>query len=541
MVPQSALVSVVIPCYNHAKYLPEAVNSVRAQTYRNYEIIVIDDGSTDDTRATCEGLGNIRYVYQNNAGLSAARNAGIDHANGSYFVFLDADDYLYPRALEINLDVLLKNNHLAFVSGGHNKVDQLGNIIDEDPPEVVPDGHYAHLLMGNYIGMHATVMYARWVFNEFRYDTTLRACEDYDLYFRIARKYPVACHGEKIAAYRIHESNMSGNIPFMLDMALKVHGKQKDQLQSTFEQECFARGIRIWKEYYTNRMFHILLQKFRNENIAPATAEMNALKKISPAHALKLKRIMVKQSIKRGIKRILPPFILRQLYKGGYIHHYLPPRNRIGWGDLERTSPLSNEFGYDRGGPVDRYYIEKFLLEQSSVIQGRVFEIGDNAYTLQFGGSRVSKSDVLHVYQANETVTFTGDLTDAPQIPSDAFDCIILTQTLHLIYDFRAALRTCHRMLKPGGVLLLTVPGITHIDKNEWKDTWLWAFTDNSMKRIMTETFPGSKVEITTYGNVYTAAAFLYGAGLPEVRRDFLDRHDPSYQVIISVKATKQA
>jgi ubiquinone/menaquinone biosynthesis C-methylase UbiE len=137
-------------------------------------------------------------------------------------------------------------------------------------------------------------------------------------------------------------------------------------------------------------------------------------------------------------------------------------------------------------------------------------------------------------------VTFIGDLTNAPQIPSDSFDCIILTQTLHLIYDFKAALHTCYRMLKPGGTLLLTVPGITHIDKDEWKEYWLWAFTNKSMEKIFQETFPKANVDIQTYGNVYVASAFLYGLGLPEVRKDFLDKHDPSYQVIISVKATKE-
>jgi hypothetical protein len=94
-------------------------------------------------------------------------------------------------------------------------------------------------------------------------------------------------------------------------------------------------------------------------------------------------------------------------------------------------------------------------------------------------------------------------------------------------------------MLKPGGSLFLTVPGITHIDQDEWRENWLWAFTDKSMKKIMAETFPDADVEIKTYGNVYIATAFIYGLGLPEIRQDFLDIHDPCYQVIIAIRATK--
>jgi SAM-dependent methyltransferase len=173
------------------------------------------------------------------------------------------------------------------------------------------------------------------------------------------------------------------------------------------------------------------------------------------------------------------------------------------------------------------------------LIKGRVLEIGDNAYTLHYGGKNVTQSDVLHVAWANETVTFVGDLSDVPQIPSDSFDCIILTQTLHFIYDFKAALYTCHRILKKGGVLLLTVPGISHIDKGEWKDYWLWAFTDKSMRRLLSENFAPDAIQLQTYGNVYIATAFLYGMGLPEVRKDFLDVQDPAYQVIIAVSVTK--
>ncbi len=217
----------------------------------------------------------------------------------------------------------------------------------------------------------------------------------------------------------------------------------------------------------------------------------------------------------------------------------MPATGKVWPGDLKRLSPLSTEFGYDRGGPVDRYYIENFLHQQASCIKGRVLEIGENLYTLRFGGTQVVKSDVLHVQSGNPQATFVGDLSDAPHLPDNTFDCIILTQTLQFIYNAKGALATCERILKPGGVLLLTSPGISHIGHDQWKDSWLWSFTSASMKRMLSEFFPPPSIDVGTYGNVFIATAFLYGMSVLEVTKEQLDFCDPSYQVIITAKAVK--
>ncbi|CAN5691762.1 hypothetical protein BH11BAC3_BH11BAC3_43640 [soil metagenome] len=244
--------------------------------------------------------------------------------------------------------------------------------------------------------------------------------------------------------------------------------------------------------------------------------------------------------IKKIIKKTVPHFVKRWLYKAGLHHSYLPEVGKATASDFNRNSPFSKDFGYDRGGPVDRYYIENFLKKEAGSIKGKTLEIGDNEYSLLFGGSKITQSDILHVDASNKKATYIGDLSDAPQVPSNTFDCIVLTQTLHLIYDFMGALNTCYRILKPGGVLLLTSPVITPIDRGEWKNTWYWSFTDKALERMMNETFPGSKIEIDTFGNVYVATAFLYGLGLPEVPKKRLDFKDPQFQVIVTVKATKK-
>jgi SAM-dependent methyltransferase len=217
----------------------------------------------------------------------------------------------------------------------------------------------------------------------------------------------------------------------------------------------------------------------------------------------------------------------------------MPPVGAVKFGSFFRLTPFSTRFGYDRGQPIDRYYIENFLGCHVNDIHGRVLEIGDRAYTIRFGGSRVVISDVLHVTESNPQATIIGDLTAADHIPSDSFDCIILTQTLHLIYDVRLAIQTAHRILKPGGVLLVTFPGITQISSDRWGTTWYWSFTTLSAKRMFSDVFSPGNVSVKAHGNVLAAASFLYGMAAQELNSKVLDWHDPHYELLITVRAVK--
>jgi glycosyltransferase involved in cell wall biosynthesis len=534
------LVSVVIPCYNQGRFLSEAIASVQKQSYPNLEIIVVDDGSADNTRQVATASVNVKYYYQSNTGLSGARNTGVKKSKGFFLVFLDADDVLYPDAVRTNLNYLLQNPSWAFVSGGHDKVDEwLDPVEDADETTLVTDHYYEALLRGNYIGMHATVMYRCHVFDEFKFDTSLTACEDYDLYFNIARKYPVGSHPEKVAAYRHHDENMSADYMKMLKHVLLVLGRQKDRLKNAQEKEAWHAGIRVWQHHYATLLYRQLFNSIERDKRWPGTDEMKLMARVMPARFRDYVVKKTRNNFLSALKNALPDKVLKWLHQAGVYNQYTPPPGKIQPGDFNRLTPFSSDFGFDRGGAVDRFYIETFLEKNQQYVRGRVLEIGDNAYTLRFGGARVLHSDILHIDSQDKRATYIGDITDVPQIPSAAFDCIIFTQTLHLIYDFTSALKTCYRILKPGGCLLLTVPGISHIDKGAWRAYWLWSFTDASIKKLLAETFNGSAVDIKTYGNVYAAAAFLYGMGLPECRKDFLFHHDPSYQVIISATAIK--
>lgn len=237
--------------------------------------------------------------------------------------------------------------------------------------------------------------------------------------------------------------------------------------------------------------------------------------------------------------RWLIPASIRQRFLNLRSRRSTPAVGAVNFGSLQRLTPFSYHFGYDRGQPIDRYYIENFLQCFANDIQGRVLEIGDRSYTVRFGGNRVSVSDVLHVSEDNPQATIIGDLTHADHIPSDTFDCIILTQTLHLIYDLQSAIKTLYRIMKPGAVLLVTFPGITQISSDRWGTTWYWSFTTQSAERMFSEVFLPAHLSVQAYGNVLTAASFLYGMAAQELDTKALDWHDPHYELLITLRAVK--
>jgi len=213
----------------------------------------------------------------------------------------------------------------------------------------------------------------------------------------------------------------------------------------------------------------------------------------------------------------------------------IPSVGQVNFGDLRRLKPIDADWGFRRGLPVDRYYIENFLAQNAADIKGRVLEFADNSYTLRFGGSKVTASEIMN-YDKSPTATFVGDLARADHVPSGSFDGIILTQVLLFIYDIKSAVKTLHRILKPGGVVLATLPGITKICRDSDDH---WRFTALSAKRLFEEEFAKENVKVESQGNVLAAAAFLYGMATEDLTPSELDDHDPDYEVIITVRAVK--
>lgn len=207
--------------------------------------------------------------------------------------------------------------------------------------------------------------------------------------------------------------------------------------------------------------------------------------------------------------------------------------------DLARLQPVSTVFGLDRGTPVDRYYIERFLGAQAGCIRGRVLEIGDSHYSRRFGGDKVEAFEVLHAVAGNPAATLVGDLTDPSTLPEGVMDCFICTQTLNCIFDIQRAVAGAGHLLKPGGTLLVTVSGISQVsryDMERWGD--YWRFTSASLGRLLSPVF--GEVEVTSYGNLPAALAFLQGLAVEDLPdAALLDVVDADYPLVICALARK--
>jgi hypothetical protein len=247
---------------------------------------------------------------------------------------------------------------------------------------------------------------------------------------------------------------------------------------------------------------------------------------------------------RRAARRFLPDPVRADIYRR--YRRLFAPRAIARIGTPRRLVPISREFGGDRGNPIDRHYIENFLRRHSGAseytpgaIHGHVLEVGDDVYSRLFGLG-VNRIDVLDVSPESPRSTIVADLTDGSNLPSDAYDCVLCIQTLLVIYDVKAAIRTIHRILKPGGAALVTVPGISQIcrpDIDSWGD--YWRFTTLSARRLFEEVFEPANVTVDSYGNVVTASAFLYGLATEDMTRRELELHDPDFQVTIGIKAVK--
>lgn len=211
------------------------------------------------------------------------------------------------------------------------------------------------------------------------------------------------------------------------------------------------------------------------------------------------------------------------------------------WSALRRLAPRRRDFGFHYGKCIDRFYIERFLAANAASIRGRIAEIGGDYYACLYGGDRVEHCDVIDIDETNQKRTITLDLAQTAAAPESLFDCILCVQSLFEIYDHAAAVASLHKMLRPGGVLLATLPGISQRvpapmlgGGGDW-----WRYTASSAQRLFAGVFGAANLEIATYGNVLTATAFLHGLVEKELTREELEFHDPDYEVIIAIRAVK--
>jgi glycosyltransferase involved in cell wall biosynthesis len=543
-------VSVVICFLDAERFLREAIESVTAQTFGDWELLLVDDGSRDRgaeiaREAVAARPGQVRlfeHPGRENRGISASRNRGLAEACGRYLAFLDADDVWLPEKLERQVALLEAHPEVAMTYGStqrwHAWTGRPGDAQrDLVYPTLVPDRSIVEApdLLALYLqsggaavpGICSLLVRRDAAKEVGGFEDSFRGVfEDQVFFARICLRHAVLVTDDCTTLYRQHEDSCCAGAvgrgeydPFLPNAG---RGRYLRWLREQV-RELGCEDPALWKALRRE------LRPYGHPLLAWPYARL-------PWLAQRAKRVA-----KDLARKTFPAPLLRFAKAKLRGRAYLPPPGWARFGSLRRLEPLSRSFGYDRGLPVDRHYIEAFLAAHAPDIRGRTLEVGDDSYTRRFGGPRVERRDVLHVDARAPGATVIADLASADHVASESFDCVVLTQTLQLIYELPAAVATLHRILKPGGVVLATVPGLSQISEDEWCRSWCWSFTPLSARRLFAEAFAPQNVEVEAHGNVLAASAFLQGMAAGELRPQELAHRDPSYPLLITVRAVKPA
>ncbi len=522
-------VSVVITALGDAPGLPETIAGLAAQTRGAAEVVVVTDRDRDIPVGVTPSPGLLR-VPTGPVASAAARNAGLAATRSSHVQFLDPGDVLTPIALVAALSCVEQNPDAAFLYGAHRLVDGEGKPMGLRQRADLGNEAYAGLLEGRLVDAHAAVLYQRDLLQACGgFQEDLPTFADYDVHLRLARTHLVASLDAEIVRSP-RPSRTVARARSSLDEALRVHRAHRPTAQDPPEwHQAWRAGERRLRDAFAREALEAVRAAGGPHRQAFLCAASLSPRLVAEAVGTRL--------LRRGAQALPTPL-------GDALARRRPDLRPLGvgrvrLGDLDRAEPVSRDFGFDRGLPVDRYYIEQFLEESRADVRGRVLEVGDAAYSQRFGGSQVVQQDVVHVHAGNPDATIVGDISRPGTLPRSAFDCIVLTQTLHLIWDMRAAVEELHAALKPGGVLLLTVPGISQIDRGEWGEQWYWALTPAAVRRLLGEVFGEEAVTVESHGNAYAATAFLQGLALTEVELRKLDIVDEAYPVIVTAHATR--
>jgi glycosyltransferase involved in cell wall biosynthesis len=544
------LVSVVTIFLDAEQFLEEAIESVLKQTYGNWELFLVDDGSKDRSTLIARRYAEkfpakIRYVEHDgheNRGMSASRNLGIQHGGGEFVAFLDADDVWLQRKLERQVAAICTQPQAAMIYGptftwyswtGERRdrdrdcLQDLGVEMNKllEPPSLV-----AGILRNEARSPRTcSVLLRREAIKAVGgFETRFRGLyEDQVFFTKLCLHFPVYAIPQCYDKYRQHTSGSC-------NAAVKA-GKYKIARLSYLNWLSDYVKYSTVREHHSRAIFEVMMALEEQRWPLRHPCFHWVKEKLHAARcALRMRLGIIAQSL-------LPVSAhewIRTRLRGSDSE---PGVGRVRFGSLRRLTPISRDFKFDRGKPIDRFYIEQFLAKHKADIRGNVLEIGDDLYTRQFGNDKVAKVDIVHASEGNPKVTIVADLTNAGQIPDDTFDCILLVQTLQFIYDTRATLNTVFRILKPGGVLLVTVPGIIHRCGEEPQNFQYWNFTTHSLRKLLDDTFLHAKINIVSHGNVLTTTAFLHGLAVEELRMHELRFDDPEYELIITVHAVKPA
>jgi SAM-dependent methyltransferase len=203
-----------------------------------------------------------------------------------------------------------------------------------------------------------------------------------------------------------------------------------------------------------------------------------------------------------------------------------------------RLGPIRDDWGFGRGTPIDRWYIERFLAVHAGDIRGDVLEVRDDRYTSRFG-TGVRSSTILDIDPANPRATLVADLEQPDALPANAYDCVLLMQTLQYVFDLRSAVQGVHRALRPGGVCLATIPSISRLDPAARETGEHWRVMPHGAARLFGERFGAERTAAVAYGNARSAVSFLLGLPANDLDEKELIGDDRSFPLVVTVRAQK--
>ena len=501
----TAQVATVVRCADRIDLLYATLTSVERQIAGAGEIVLVIDPSTPPAaREWIAALARARgalTVDAPSARPGAVRNAGVAATSAPQLVCLDAGDRLDPRANEL----------WCRAAEADPEVDIFTSWICVRGPGsservVAPAGWSLAHLLDDPAAIHPASLFTRraWLACA-GFDESLPALEDYEFWLRVLER-----------------------------------GGRCEMI----EQPLLVRRLRPGAWYR-----RALEPDLHGEAMRAVVARHSASFGSDPARVLYFRELQLQDlagAFQTGLDR--RDAGVRELAalaaEANGLEAALGPdrRQAVDPGDLARTTPVSRDWGFDRGLPVDRYYVERFLERHACDIRGAVLEVQDPDYTTRFGGDRVTRSDVVDLFNmSNPRATIVSDLRAPANIASNTYDCIILTQTLHVIDDIRAVVAECGRILKPGGVLLATLPCASRVCLEYGDEGDFWRVTAAGARRLFEEAWPDAVLEVRSQGNVRTNAAFLYGLASHELTAAELDADDPYFPLVVTVRAEKAA
>lgn len=388
--------------------------------------------------------------------------------------------------------------------------------------------YYTNLLRSNFIEMTATCLFRKEVFDRVGlFNPKLGAGEDYDLYLRIVREYPIVCHATVVAEYRSHGLSLSKRGDLMLRDTMRVVEAQAAYIgNDPVRRKAHQEGKRFWRQLYGRHLAAQLALR------PQASRELftERLKLLAREYPEGLLIYLVRRFTPHHMNEY---FRRRELKTAGWV-----PRGEVQFGNLRSLVPIGRLFNLDRGTPIHNYYCQQFLSNIADEVRGDVLHVGEPH---ERGRAGATVAEFLSRLGAVRPKTMTLEEMRDRNLEANLFDCILISDCLEYAPNLDVSLAMVKRLLRPGGVIVAILPGLQNGHRQGGIANLHWHFTTHSAANLFERYFGRGNLQVSGFGNILTAVAALHGLTAEELNSVELEKHDPAYEVSIFVKATNDS